>query len=162
VILGPICRLPSHRAPVVLFYSSFFCPWSCLFLPLPVLVFLVSLEFASSSGSMRDLLLGRVEPSGSASSSVSSQSTMSCCSSSSWVGSLGPGVLEGGVGRPCYVVSAPTSAAPSAVWKRGVGSRLLCRLIGVVRVCCIGRRGCVESRCRCFCGACSCRRCNNC
>ena len=70
-------RLPSHRAPVV-FCSPSFLVLGITFLPLPVLVFLVFLEFDSSSRfwSMRALLLERVELSGRASSSVSSQSAM--------------------------------------------------------------------------------------
>jgi len=66
---------------------------------------------------MRDLLLERVEPSGRASSSMRSQSIMSCCWSFSWVGSLGPVVLEDVVGSPCFDVPALASAAPVAIWE---------------------------------------------
>jgi len=62
----------------------------CLFFPLPVLVFLVFLEFVSSSGysSMRALLPERVDPYGKP-SSASSQSTTSWCGSSSWAWFMG-------------------------------------------------------------------------
>ena len=87
------------------------------FFVLPVLVFLVFLEFASSSRywSMRDLLPKRVEPSERASSFVRTQSTMSCCCCSSWVGLDWPVVLEGGDGLPGSDVPAPASAAPAVV-----------------------------------------------
>ena len=89
---------------------------------LPVLVFLVFFEFISSLGycSMRALLPERFEPSGSAPSSLKSQSTMSYCSSSSWVGSLEIVVLKGGAERTYADVPVPAPAAQVAVRVEGV------------------------------------------
>ena len=89
------------------------------FFPLPVLVFLVFLGFASSAGywSMRALLPERVEPFGRASSSASSQSAKSCCWSQSCAWFMGHVVPEGGIGScPFPVASARASAVQVVVW----------------------------------------------
>ena len=72
----------------------------------------------------------RVEPSGRASSSVSSQPTMSCNWSPSWDGSLGIVVLEGGVGCPCADVYAYAPTALAAA--RAEGSTPVCCAMGVL------------------------------
>ena len=117
--------LPSHRAPVVLCFPSFlvlgvaFCALAGVAL---ARVFLIFLEFASSSGyvSMRDLLPKRLEPSRRASSFVSSRSTTSCCWSSSCAEFGRHVVPEGGVGS-CHVlvVSICASAVPMVVYAGG-------------------------------------------
>jgi hypothetical protein len=70
---------------------------------------------------MRALLPERIEPYGRVSSSVNSQSAMSCCWSSSCVGFAGPMVPEGGGGR-CPFSSMPFRAAAVlvVVWVGGL------------------------------------------
>ena len=88
------------------------------FVPLPMFVFLVFLEFASSSWywSRRPLLHESVEPSRNASLSMSSQFAMSCCWSSSCAGFTGHVVPEGGAGSfPVPAMPARAASGPVVV-----------------------------------------------
>ena len=95
--------------------------WGCLFCPCRCWVFLVFLDLVSFSGysSTSALLPERFDPSGSTSSYVRSQSTMSCCWSSSWDGGPWFLVLLSGIGCICADVLAPAAAARAAARVEG-------------------------------------------